>query len=247
VTHHEYIEVDNTTFFSAAKLDVTNAIAVAVNKTCREHYPSASVWAGEIGPHNGGSPPCDHSSMRWANFGDTAWYLDALATKARAGYQAFCRQDLIGADYGLLDCSTGDPLPDYFAALLFRNLMGPDVLSATVSHDATDASVRAYAHCTRGGGGVTVLVLNLAAVATTVSVDLSQHTPTLTQQRIDYHLTMTDGIDGTGVALNGVTLALTSSGHVPSLQGRKEQGNIVPMAPRSFAFVQFLADVDVCK
>ena len=56
------------------------------------------VWAGEIGPHNGGSPPCNHSSMRWANFADSFWYMDAMATKAAHGFSVFCRQDFIGAD-----------------------------------------------------------------------------------------------------------------------------------------------------
>jgi hypothetical protein len=56
------------------------------------------------GPHNGGSPPCDHSSMRWANFGNSLWYADALASKAWNGYAGLCRQDYIGADYGMVDC-----------------------------------------------------------------------------------------------------------------------------------------------
>lgn len=65
-THHEYSEVDSTTFTSPATLDTTGLIARMVNKTVRNANPSVQVWAGEIGPHNGGSPPCDHTSMRWA-------------------------------------------------------------------------------------------------------------------------------------------------------------------------------------
>ena len=65
------------------------------------------LWSsGEIGPHNGGSPPCDHSSMRWANFGDSFWYLDAMGVKAAGGYSVFCRQDFIGADYVRTPCHT---------------------------------------------------------------------------------------------------------------------------------------------
>ena len=59
------------------------------------------AWlVGSAGPHNGGSPPCDHSSMRWANFANSFWYMDAMATKAAHGFSVFCRQDFIGADYG---------------------------------------------------------------------------------------------------------------------------------------------------
>jgi hypothetical protein len=65
-THHEYTEVDNTTFTSPAALDKNGVIANMVNDTVRRHSATAEVWGGEIGPHNGGSPPCDHTSMRWA-------------------------------------------------------------------------------------------------------------------------------------------------------------------------------------
>ena len=106
---------------------------------------------------------------------------DALAAKARQGYAGFCRQDFIGADYGLLDCVSGAPLPDFYTALAFTTTLGPTVLNATLSTAAHGPSlpqgvVRAYAHCTalaeHGGkaanGGVTVLVINLAN--TTVSL-----------------------------------------------------------------------------
>ena len=91
--------------------------------------PKAELWAGEIGPHNGHNPGCSHGSMRWANWGDTFWYLDAMATKAANGYSVFCRQDFVGIDYGIVDCSTYDPLPDYFGGVLFGRLMGRGVLS----------------------------------------------------------------------------------------------------------------------
>ena len=66
VTHHQYTEVDPSPagFTSATKLSLNGAIAAAINKTVREHSPTARVFGGEIGPHNGGSPPCDHTSMR---------------------------------------------------------------------------------------------------------------------------------------------------------------------------------------
>ena len=106
-----------------------------------------------------------------------AGYADALGAKARNGYSAFVRQDLIGADYGLLDCATALPLPDYFTALLFARLMGPRALdvratrtsgigarrssetanapfsvAAGVSvggNTADGGMVRLYAHCAR--------------------------------------------------------------------------------------------------
>jgi hypothetical protein len=98
VTHHEYIEVGNGSFADAAKLDLSAAIGRVTQQAVRAVDRQVGIWAGEIGPHNGGSPVCSHASMRWAVYGDSIWYADALGAKARAGYAGFCRQDYIGAD-----------------------------------------------------------------------------------------------------------------------------------------------------
>ena len=47
-------------FTSASKLALSSGIAAAINKTVREHSATAKIFGGEIGPHNGGSPPCGH-------------------------------------------------------------------------------------------------------------------------------------------------------------------------------------------
>ena len=86
VTHHEYIDVDQdpTAPASADRLDLTARIADAVVKAlaparARGNH-TVQLWAGEIGPHNGKSPGCDHTSMRWANWGDTFWYSSPPAS-----------------------------------------------------------------------------------------------------------------------------------------------------------------------
>lgn len=73
MTHHEYIEVPQDQAsgspYQAELLDQTSQIAVIVNATVAT--TKAPIWAGEIGPHNGKSPGCNHSSMRWATYADT--------------------------------------------------------------------------------------------------------------------------------------------------------------------------------
>jgi heparanase 1 len=212
VTHHEYIEVSEyaKTPPPASMLDITATIAEGVNASLAEF--GVQIWAGEIGPHNGGSPGCDHTSLRWANFADSFWYLDAMATKAAHGYSVFCRQDFVGIDYGMLDCATYDPLPDYYAGILWSQLMGSNVLKATSS----DASfVRAYAHCSaKSSDDLSVLLLNLAPVAINVTLD------TTATARTEYLLTGPDGTDGQAVALNGQRLQLSAAGELPTLPGR---------------------------
>jgi hypothetical protein len=139
-------------FTAPTRLALSDSIAAVVNKTVRDVSKVVGIWGGEIGPHNAGSPVCSHASMRWAVFGDSFWYADALAAKARHGYASFCRQDYIGADYGMVDCSTGTPLPDFFTALVWTHVMGPTVLGVTVADDkgetiGTSAVVRAAVRC----------------------------------------------------------------------------------------------------
>jgi len=182
--------------------------------------------------------------MRWANFANSAWYLDALGTKARAGYQAFCRQDFIGADYGLVDCSTADPLPDYYAAKLFQALMGPGVLRAAVTTLHAGA-VRAYAHCSRKTpGGLTTLLLNLASTPVNITLTLSggnvgsaSWEAGSSDPTVEYHLSATGDVMGTGVSLNDVPLVMTA-GALPALNGISSAAKVVRMTNRSYAFVE---------
>ncbi len=100
VTHHEYLEIQEyaTTPPPALLLDKAGTMGKAIRASIKEVAPTVKVWAGEIGPHPGRSPGCDHSSLRWANFADTFWYIDSMGLKAASGYDMFCRQDFVGID-----------------------------------------------------------------------------------------------------------------------------------------------------
>jgi len=231
-THHEYVEVSEYSKAPppASRLNKTGVIAKGVNASISPF--GVQIWAGEIGPHNGKSPGCDHTSMRWANFADSFWYLDAMGTKAANGYSVFCRQDFVGIDYGMVDCATYDPLPDYYAGILWSQLMGTAVV-ATNSDDAN--TVRAYAHCSaKASGDLAVLLLNLATSPINVTVKFAG------QIRTEYILTGPDGTDGQAVALNGQRLVLSEEGKVPSLVGVKRDASTPVMMPAaSIAFLEY--------
>ena len=76
LTHHEYIGIPEHPVTplngNASLLDYTGEIARAVNATLAPMLAPAGVqiWAGEIGPHNGGAPGC-RKGGRWANWGNT--------------------------------------------------------------------------------------------------------------------------------------------------------------------------------
>lgn len=254
-TLHKYIETTTARDTNATRLDeTTTRFAIFQNQVNNGWAASGSsrppprAWGGEVGPHNGGAPPCDHSSMRWATFADSLWYADSLGSTAKLGFAALCRQDFIGADYGLVDCSTGTPLPDYWTAVLWTWLVGPTVLRATAEN--ADPNLRLYAHCTPVGafgasGSVTLIAINLADTNLTLrlSTQLWQDTAFLFQLAPDDRPGPAGGgggLNGTGITLNSRPLQLgTPGGRVPDLGGFAEPvgTGAVALPPRSITFL----------
>lgn len=262
-TLHKYIEVttdrdtnpaildETTQRFQLFKDTVDSGWAASGNK----EQPAPRSWGGEIGPHNGGSPPCDHTSMRWAKFADSLWYVDAMASSAKLGFETFCRQDYIGADYGLVDCSTGSPLPDYWAIVLWTWLTGPTVLSAAAStNTGPDNTLRAYAHCTPHDafdepsvGQATLIAINLANETVEISLQTggSKHTMPVTIMQLEPSavagLDARTGLNGTGAMLNSRPLHLKPNGDLPDLAQFAQRGisSAVKLAPQSVTFVVY--------
>ena len=80
-----------------------------------------------------------------------------MATKAAHGFHIFCRQVLqpafIGADYGLLDCATQTPLPDYYTSRLWTHRVEASVLKTTASTGPCSArTLRSTVKNQRTGG-----------------------------------------------------------------------------------------------
>ncbi|CAH9145765.1 unnamed protein product [Cuscuta epithymum] len=127
------------------------------------------AWVGESGgAYNSGAPNASNA------FVNSFWYLDQLGTSARYDTKTYCRQTLIGGNYGLLDATTFLPNPDYYSALLWHKLMGPK--SLTTAFVGTNSGViRGYIHCSKTNnpntnGGVTMLLMNLDS-GTNVTID----------------------------------------------------------------------------
>ena len=257
MTHHEYVEVEEYSAHppNSQVLDFVGGIAAQVNSTLRGDAglgPTTMIFAGETGPHNGKSPGVvSDKSMRWANFADVFWYIDAMGSKAKHGYSAFCRQDFVGIDYGMIDPETNDPLPDFYAGILWSQHMGTGVIRAISSANQT---VRAYAHCAPDepnsglstNGDLTVILLNLASSSTpTTSVTLSgiEGCGPKSCARTEWLLSGPHGTNSTSVALNGVLLALDASGKVPEMPGNQvaaaNSNNVFPLPAATVAFLRF--------
>jgi heparanase len=180
-----------------------------------------SLWITETADAACGGNP-------WAStFLDTFRYLVQHASLAQRGVKVIMHNTLASSDYGLLDENTFAPRPNYWAALLWRRLMGATVLDP---HASPIPNVYVYAHCLRNHpGGVTLLVIN---------ADRQQvHEITLPSEAERYTLTATQ-LQDTTVQLNGKTLELNRDGDLPQFLGQSTRAGHISFAPTSITFLE---------
>ncbi|KAL3367699.1 hypothetical protein AABB24_008848 [Solanum stoloniferum] len=209
--------------------------------------PSSGPWVGESGgAYNSGGKTTSHT------FVNGFWYLDQLGMTSTFNHKVYCRQSLIGGNYGLLNTTSFIPNPDYYGALLWHKLMGKNVLSIT--HEGSPY-IRTYAHCSKTSG-ITVLLINMDKSTTfDVSVvnDLNMYAESVASveyinpnpdsvesihPREEYHLTPKDGnIQSDVLLLNGTPLKLTSSLDIPVLKPKLVDPTLpISVAPQSIVF-----------
>ena len=152
---------------------------------------------------------CDETAFAWGSgrygltdtFADTFWYVHQLGALAARGHTMVSRQALRGGWYELLNQTSAEPLPDFYAAVLWRRVMGARVLSASLA-GAGAVGARAFAHCAAEGdaGNVGVAVVNPSPVALALALPpLASGASTWRE----WHLAPPTGGDGGGVSLNG--------------------------------------------
>ncbi len=200
-----------------ARTSVTRATYAAL----RDQYePGKPLWLTEVGETACGGNP-------WAKtFLDTFRYLDQLGRLAKEGVQTVMHNTLAISDYGLIDERTLTPRPNYWAALLWRRLMGTTVLDAGIP---IRQGLHVYAMCERNRqGGVALLVINNDRTqAQSLSIAGAMLRYTLDAPKLD---------DGS-VRLNGQVLALEPNGMLPSLKGERVKAGEVMFAPLTISFV----------
>jgi hypothetical protein len=157
----------------------------------------------------------------------------------------------------LLDANSFRPNPDFFAARLWRRMMGERVLApaseldgeAGVGNGAPAKALRIYAHCTdqwRNKGGITLLLINLHEVDAVVVLELPQQALS-SRRRREYHMKPPHGasLSSRVVALNGKPLRKATEPLLP----RVVDGDApLIIAARSYAFIGLPeARVDACE
>jgi heparanase 1 len=220
---------------NAEGLDRGITWAEEVQSVRDEQAPGMPIWLGESGHAQCGGQP-DASDR----FEGTFWWMDQLGAMAQRGHQVVVRQTLSGSNYGLIDDETLDPRPDYWASVLWRQLM--DVRALGVIRDDVAPLVRAYAHCTRDRpGAVTVLAINLDPERS-VRVEVDG----LGAQK-ELHLLTADALDSVDLMLNGTVLRDTD-GELPDLSPEVLGGRPADLPPRSIALVTYSnANATACQ
>jgi len=131
---------------------------------------------------------------------------------------------LAASDYGLLDEKTLRPRPSYWAALLWRRLMGTIVLDAGVRQ-----GTHLYAHCRRGvRGAVTLLAINTDRTTSAIlRLPMSSERYTLSADRLQ----------SAGVKLNGTALELGPNDELPRLAAVTSPPGSIEIGPATITFL----------
>ena len=184
-----------------------------------KYVPGGEMWVTESGDAGGGGDT-------WAST-----YMDVLRTLNELGEFATVTDGVIfhntlaSSDYGFLKHGTFEPRPNYFAVLLWQQLMGTTVYDSKI---AIAEGAHVFCHSRKDGKeGCTYLVINNSLEnATTVE---------LPGKATAYILAGKDGMRSRIMTLNGRDLILGADDELPDLSGETVTGTVT-LAPGSCAF-----------
>lgn len=207
--------------FTEEYLSRVSTDAARYRETRDTYLPDAPMWITETAQAACGGD-------RWAaTYRDVVRYVDTLGRLAVGNGDVMFHNTLAASDYGLIDEDGFVPRPDYWAAVLWARLMGPEVLAPREAPGTPGLTV--YAHCTAGAKatGVTYAVVNASERARTVATGSG---------KTSAYVLSADNVDGSTIALNGKTLEVADNGTLPKLVGKPVTGS-VEIPPTSVAFV----------
>lgn len=193
--------------------------AFEAHKVVHDRYArDTPIWITETAQAAcGGSP--------WATtFTDTFQYLDQMGRLAKQGVSVIFHNTLAASEYALIDPIGLNPRPNYWAALLWRRLMGTTVLDP----GAALPGLHVYAQCLRDeAGGVTVLAINPSAQAARLPLAAAA----------DLYMLSAPTLKSSTVLLNGRPLTVGADNRVPDFHAQRLKGASLVVAPQSIAFI----------
>jgi hypothetical protein len=217
--------------------------------------PAVPVYLEEMATQAGGG--CDGLSNRFVS---GFWFVHALGLAADMGVSRVTRQDLAGWSFtsGVSHYTLagppgwentkrdGKPLPhpDYFVALLWRQLVGARVLTASVSAPPeVNSTFAVHAFCAAAGappGAIVLAFINLASdpVALMLGAGLAA------APRVEFVLTAPGGnLTADSLLLNNALLAVGSDGKLAQqpVPGEAVSAGDIQLPAESYGFLQLNA------
>ena len=212
--------------------------------------PKMPVYLEEMATQAGGG--CDGLSNRFVS---GFWFIHALGLAAEMGVSRVTRQDLAGwsftsgvSHYTLAgppgwenEQRDGPPMPhpDYFVALLWRQLVGARVLSASLNASVSvNSSFAAHTFCAAAGapGAVVLAYMNLAAAP--LALALGGALPAA--PRVEFVLESPSGnLTADALLLNGAPLTVDARGRLAAqpVPGKAVAAGGIVIPPQSYGFV----------
>ncbi|XP_076020221.1 heparanase [Genypterus blacodes] len=220
--HHYYVNGRDTSLEDFLDPEVLDTLALRTNEILEKVElvsPGKSVWLGETSSAYGGGA-LGLSDTFVAGF----MWLDKLGLGAKLGLDVIIRQVLIGSgSYHLVDNNL-DPLPDYWLSVLYKRLVGPEVLEIEAfSNFLQGKRIRVYLHCSNrksyGSGAVTLMALNLSGHPARISVPARMSNSTVEAFVLQSDPPGEEGLCSRSVTLNRELLKMVDDKHLPELKG----------------------------
>jgi heparanase len=190
-------------------------------KRLRDQFaPGAPIWNTETG-----GAAC--GGTRWqTGFLDSFRFIDTQARLAKQGMDAIFTHAILSGSNVVIDEKTFTPNANYWAALLWRRLVGTQVLDA----GEIRPGLHVYAHCQRGTrGGVTVMAINLEPTAARIEASGPAELYALTAAELTSRT----------VLLNGTPLVLGPDDAMPRIVPQARNGRHIELAGHSVNFITF--------
>ncbi|XP_071328200.1 heparanase isoform X1 [Trachinotus anak] len=222
--HHYYVNGRDTSLEDFLDPEVLDSLALKTNEVLEKVKlvsPGKTVWLGETSSAYGGGA-MGLSDTFVAGF----MWLDKLGLAARLGLDVVMRQVFVGSgSYHLVDDSL-DPLPDYWLSVLYKRLVGPEVLKVEAFSDfGRSKRVRLYLHCSNTdsyrSGAVTLISMNLSEKPARISAPPLVSSSTVEAFVLQSEQPGQEGLYSRSVKLNGEVLKMLDDKTLPDLKGAR--------------------------
>uniref|UniRef100_A0A8C5DZ43 Heparanase n=1 Tax=Gouania willdenowi TaxID=441366 RepID=A0A8C5DZ43_GOUWI len=233
--HHYYVNGRETSLKDFLDPDVLDTLALKTKEVLKRVWsvcPLKPVWLGETSSAFGGGAP-GLSDTFAAGF----MWMDKLGVAATLGLGVVMRQVLIGSgSYHMVDDNL-DPLPDYWLSLLYKRLVGSEVLRVELSSDfGSNRRVRVYLHCAHRRyvrGALTLMSMNLSRKPVSLSLPSS-----LAHGSVEAFVLQSENqsLLTRSVMMNSVVMKMINDETLPDVRGRLLPASQLQLPSFSMAF-----------